>query len=139
MLLEVQLPQIPGIKNLVTDFCPSASQVNAKSSSSQFGRAVSHIPFPSVSVQSKLIVTQVTASLYKRNFIELKLKTWFFLFFFCLFFTVDQVIVAPNSYIQLKFVLECVNIDIDFFWRKYELIFAALYILQITVRERSNR
>ena len=34
----------------------------------------------------------------------------------------DQVIVAPNSYIQLKFILECVNIDIDFFWRKYELI-----------------
>ena len=51
----------------------------------------------------------------------------------------DQVIVVPNSYIQLKFILECVNIDIDFFWRKYELIFASLCILQMTVRERRNR
>ena len=30
-LLEVQLPQIPGIKNLVTDFCPSVNQTNAQS------------------------------------------------------------------------------------------------------------
>lgn len=30
-LLEVQLPQIPGIKNFVPDFCPSVSQVNTHS------------------------------------------------------------------------------------------------------------
>ena len=28
----------------------------------------------------------------------------------------DQVIVAPNSSIQIKFALECVNIDINFYF-----------------------
>lgn len=37
-----------------------------------------YIPFPSVPRQSTPIVTQVTASLYKRNFIELKPRGYFF-------------------------------------------------------------
>lgn len=39
---------------------------------SQFGRAVSYIPFPSVPAQSNFIVTRVATSLYRRSFIESK-------------------------------------------------------------------